>query len=147
MICCFQDVKDLISKHTKNLGIAVHFESTILHFPSAQEYHANSVVSTIKQQSLPLLHILRNGTSVHQLESAVLLFLERASHYDWTSRLGYLQSVVDVLCAKKLCSCHLGDVASLLKSYLKSFGVIYSSQLMDKLRIGLNDIQSTRFGR
>ena len=150
MICCFQDVKDLMSKHTsvlETLGSAVHMESTIQHFPSAQEYHANSVVSTIKLQSLPLLYILQNGRSVEQLESAVLLFLERSSHYDWTSRLGYLQSVVDVLCAKKLFSYNLGDVVSHLKTHLKSFGVMFSSQLMDKLKIGLNNIQSTRFGR
>ncbi|PFX16223.1 Midasin [Stylophora pistillata] len=145
-----QDVKDLMSKHTsmlETLGSAVHMESTMQHFPSAQEYHANSVVSTIKLQSLPLLHILQNGRSVEQLESAVLLFLERSSHYDWTSRLGYLQSVVDVLCAKTLFSYNLGDVVSHLKTHLKSFGVMFSSQLMDKLKIGLNNIQSTRFGR
>ena len=125
----------------------MHTYSTLEHFPSAQAYHKNSVVSTIKLQSLPLIHILKNGTSVLQLESAMLLFLERSSGYDWKLRLDYLQSMVEVLCTKKLCSHHQEHVTSHLKSFLQSFGIMFSSHLMDNLRREAKNFQSTRFGR
>ena len=77
----------------------------------------------------------------------MLLFLERSSGYDWKLRLDYLQSMVDMLCTKKLCSHHREDVASHLMSFMQSFGIMFSSHLMDKLRKESNNFQSTRFGR
>lgn len=142
-------VEDLISKHIstmENLEKAVHADSIPEYFPSAQAYHANSVVSMIKLQSLPLIHLVKNDASALQLESAVLLFLEGSSCYDWKLRLDYLQSVADVICANKsFIQCH-EDVYARLKSFMQSFGTMFSSHLMVNLRNEFKGLESTRFG-
>lgn len=117
------------------------------YFPSAAAYHANSVLSMIKLQSLPLIHILKNGTSVLQLESALLIFLETSSSYDWKLRSNYLQSVVNVISANRSFFQGQEDVTVHVKSYIQSFEIMFSSHLMDNLRKESKDVKSTRFGK
>ena len=117
------------------------------YFPSAAAYHANSVLSMIKLQSLPLINILRNGTSVLQLESALLIFLETSSSYDWKLRLNYLQSVVNAISANRSFFQGQEDVTVHVKSYVQSFEIMFSSHLMDNLRKEFKDVKSTRFGK
>lgn len=117
------------------------------YFPSATAYHANSVLSMIKLQSLPLIHILKNGTSVLQLESALLIFLETSSSYDWKLRSNYLQSVVNAISANRSFFQGQEDVTVHVKSYIQSFEIMFSSHLMDNLRKESKDVKSTRFGK
>lgn len=117
------------------------------YFPSAAAYHANSVLSMIKLQSLPLMHILKNGTSVLQLESALLIFLETSSSYDWKLRSNYLQSVVNAISANRSFFQGQEDVTVHVKSYIQSFEIMFSSHLMDNLRKESKDVKSTRFGK
>ena len=117
------------------------------YFPSAAAYHANSVLSMVKLQSLPLINILRNGTSVLQLESALLIFLETSSSYDWKLRLNYLQSVVNAISANRSFFQGQEDVTVHVKSYVQSFEIMFSSHLMDNLRKEFKDVKSTRFGK
>ena len=117
------------------------------YFPSASAYHANSVVSMIKLQSLPLIHILKNGTSGLQLESAILVFLETSSSYDWKLRLSYLQSVVNMICANGSFFQGQEDAATHVKSFIQSFEIMFSSHLMDNLRKEFKDVKSTQFGK
>lgn len=117
------------------------------YFPSAAAYHANSVLSMIKLQSLPLIHILKNGTSVLQLESALLIFLETSSSYDWKLRSNYLQSVVNAISANRSFFQGQEDVTVHVKSYIQSFEIMFSSHLMDNLRKESKDVKSTRFGK
>lgn len=128
-----------------DLERAVGTDSIPEYFPPAEAHHANSVVSMIKLQSLPLVHMLKNGTS-SQLESAMLLFLEASSCYDWKLRLNYLQSVVNAICANKsFFQCQEG-VTTHLKSFMQSIGTMFSSPLMDNLQKEFKEVQSTRFG-
>ena len=130
-----------------NLERATQAYSIPEYFPSAEAYRGNSVLSMIKLQSLPLIHIFENGSSVSQLESAMLLFFEGSSCYDWKLRLSYLQSVTDVLSVdKSFAQCQEG-VSTYLKSFVQSFGTIFSSHLMVNLQKEFKDIQSTRFGK
>lgn len=117
------------------------------YFPSAAAYHANSVLSMIKLQSLPLIHIFKNGTSVLQLESALLIFLETSSSYDWKLRSNYLQSVVNAISANRSFFQGQEDVTVHVKSYIQSFEIMFSSHLMDNLRKESKDVKSTRFGK
>lgn len=117
------------------------------YFPSAAAYHANSVLSMIKLQSLPLIHILKNGTSVLQLESALLIFLETSSSYDWKLRSNYLQSVVNAISANRSFFQGQEDVTVHVKSYIQSFEIMFSSHLMDNLRKESKHVKSTRFGK
>lgn len=117
------------------------------YFPSAAAYHANSVLSMIKLQSLPLIHILKNGTSVLQLESTLLIFLETSSSYDWKLRLNYLQSVVNAISANRSFFQGQEDVTVHVKSYIQSFEIMFSSHLMDNLRNESKHVKSTRFGK
>lgn len=117
------------------------------YFPSAAAYHANSVLSMIKLQSLPLINILRNGTSVLKLESALLIFLETSSSYDWKLRSNYLQSVVNAISANRSFFQGQEDVTVHVKSYIQSFEIMFSSHLMDNLRKESKDVKSTRFGK
>lgn len=117
------------------------------YFPSAAAYHANSVLSMIKLQSLPLIHILKNGTSVLQLESALLIFLETSSSYDWKLRSNYLQSVVNAISANRSFFQGQEDVTVLVKSYIQSFEIMFSSHFMDNLRKESKHVKSTRFGK
>lgn len=117
------------------------------YFPSAAAYHANSVLSMIKLQSLPLIHILKNGTSVLQLESALLIFLETSSSYDWKLRSNYLQSVVNAISVNRSFFQGQEDVTVHVKSYIQSFEIMFSSHLMDNLRKESKDVKSTRFGK
>ena len=117
------------------------------YFPSAAAYHANSVLSMIKLQSLPLIHILKNGTSVLQLEAALLIFLETSSSYDWKLRLNYLQSVVNAISANRSLFQGQEDATMHVKSYIQSFEIMFSSHLMDNLRKEFKDVKSTRFGK
>lgn len=146
----FQVTEDLVSKHisTKtNLEKAVHTDFIPEFFPSAEAYHANSVVSMIKLQSLPLMHILKDGSFVLKLESAMLLFLEGSSCYDWKLRLDYLQSMVNAICANKSLFQFQEDVTTHLKSFMQSFSTMFNSHLMDNLRKEFKNVQSTRFGK
>lgn len=117
------------------------------YFPSAEAYRGNSVVSIIRLQSLPLIHILKNGSSVSQLESAMLLFFEGSSCYDWTLRLNYIKLVADAMSADKSFAQCQGGVSTHLKLFVQSFGTIFSSHLMVNLQKEFKDIQSTRFGK
>lgn len=117
------------------------------HFPSAAAYHTNSVVSMMKLQSLPLIHILKNGTSALQLESVMLLFLEASSCYDWKLRLNYLQSVVNAIGANGSFFQGQEDTTTHVKSFTQSFESIFSSHLMDNLQKEFNNVKSTRFGK
>lgn len=100
----------------------------------------------IKLQSLPLVHILKNGTSVLQMESVMLLFLEASSTYDWKLRMNYLQSLVNAICANGSFFQGQEDVATHLKSFIQSFEIMFSSHLIDNLRKEFKDVKSTRFG-
>ena len=130
-----------------SLDTAVHADPIPEYFPSAAAYHANSVVSMIRLQSLPLIHILKDGTSVLQLESVLLLFLEASSCYDWKLRLNYLQSVVNAICANGSFFQGQEDAATHVKSFLQSFEILFSSHLMDNLRKEFKDVKSTLFGK
>lgn len=125
---------------------SVRTDSIQEYFPSAEAFRANSVVSMVKLQSLPLIHILKNGSSVLQLESAMLLFLEASSCYDWKLRFNYLQSVVNAICTNKSFSHSQGDITILLQSFMQSFGTMFNSNLMDNLQKVFKDVQSTRIG-
>lgn len=128
-----------------NLERAVHVDTVPECFPSAQAYHANSVVSMMNSQSLPLLRILKHSKSVAQLEVAMLLFLERSSAYDWKLRLEYLNSLVDSVLTNGSAQCQ-SDVPVTLKSFLHSFGALFSSDLMKNLTNEVKDLRSTQFG-
>ena len=101
----------------------------------------------IKLQSLPLIHILKSGTSVLQLEAALLIFLETSSSYDWKLRLNYLQSVVNAISANRSFFQGQEDATLHVKSYIQSFEIMFSSHLMDNLRKEFKDVKSTRFGK
>lgn len=142
--------EDLISKHIStltSLAAAVRADSIPEDFPSAAAYHADSVVSMIKLQSLPLIHILKNGKSVLQLESAILIFLETSSSYDWKLRLNYLESVVNAISANGSFFRGQEDATMHVKSFIESFEILFSSHLMDNLRKEFKDVKSTQFGK
>ena len=130
-----------------SLDAPVHSDPIPEHFPSAAAYHTNSVVSMMKLQSLPLIHILKNGTSALQLESVMLLFLEASSCYDWKLRLNYLQSVVNAIGANGSFFQGQEDTTKHVKSFTQSFETIFSSHLMDNLQKEFNNVKSTRFGK
>ena len=130
-----------------SLDAPVHSDPIPEHFPSAAAYHTNSVVSMTKLQSLPLIHILKNGTSALQLESVMLLFLEASSCYDWKLRLSYLQSLVNTIGANGSFFQGQEDTTKHVKSFTQSFETIFSSHLMDNLQKELNNVKSTRFGK
>ena len=129
-----------------SLDTAVHIDPIPEYFPSVAAYHANSVMSMIKLQSLPLVHILKNGTSVLQLESAILLFLETSSSYDWKLRLNYLQSVVNAITNRSFFQGQ-EDATMLVGPFIQSFEIMFSSHLMDNLRKEFKDVKSPRFGK
>ena len=130
-----------------NLKRATPADSIPDYFPSAEAYRGSSVVSMIRLQSLPFINVLKNGSPVSQLESAMLLFFERSSCYDGKLRLNYLQSVADAMSASKSFAQCQEDVSTHLKSFVQSFGTIFSSHLMVSLQKEFKDIQSTRFGK
>ena len=101
----------------------------------------------IKLQSLPLIHILKNGTSVLELESALLIFLETSSGYDWKLRLSYLQSVVNAISENRSFFQGQEDATIHVKSFMQSFEILFSSHLMDNLRKEFQDVKSTQFGK
>ena len=92
------------------------------------------------------MHILKSGTSVLQLEAALLIFLETSSSYDWKLRLNYLQSMVNAISANRSFFQGQEDATLYVKSYIQSFEVMFSSHLMDNLRKEFKDVKSTRFG-
>ena len=130
-----------------SLDVAAPADSIPEYFPSAAAYHVNSVLSMIKLQSLPLIHILKNGTSVLELESALLIFLETSSSYDWKLRLNYLQSVANAISANRSFLQGQEDVTIHVKSFTHSFEIMFSSHLMDDLRKEFQDVKSTQFGK
>lgn len=101
----------------------------------------------IKLQSLPLIHILKNGTSGLQLESAILIFLETSSSYEWKLRLSYLQSVLNAVSANGSIFQGQEDATTQVKSFIQSFEMMFSSHLMDNLRKEFKDVKSTQFGK
>jgi len=141
-----QVAEDFITKHVgamENIERSAHVDSTPECFPSAQAYHTNSVVSMISLQSLPLLHFLKKTKSVLQLESAILLFLERSSVHDWKLRLDYLQSVVDAVLNNGSSLCQK-DVLTTLNPFLHSFRALFNSRLIQNLKNEFKELRSSR---
>ena len=129
----------------ENIERSAHVDSTPECFPSAQAYHTNSVVSMISLQSLPLLHFLKKTKSVLQLESAILLFLERSSVRDWKLRLDYLQSVVDAVLNNGSSLCQK-DVLTTLNPFLHSFRALFNSRVIENLKNEFKELRSSRSG-
>ena len=128
-----------------NLENTEHVDAISEYFPSSEAYLANSVVSMINLQSLPLLRILKNSPSVVHLEFGVLLFLERSTYRDWKLRLDYLQSLMVCVLDNAPSSCHK-DVTATLKPFIYSVGVLFSSHLIGNSKNELRDLKSTQFG-
>ena len=112
-------------------------------FPSAQVYLANSVMAMITFHSLPVLQVLRTLQSEAELEFAMLLLLERSSVHDWKLRLAYLQSLVNSVLTNEPYQKNVSETA---KAFAHSFGALFNSQLMERLKKMMNDVKSTQFG-
>ena len=130
----------------ENLKQDVCIDAIPQRFPSAEAYHANSVASMIKLQSLPLLHILKNSKSSVQLDCAILLFLERSTVHDWKLRLDYLQALVNSVLDGLSSQCRK-DITATLHPFIQSFGALFNSHLMENLKNEFRGVTSSRFGK
>ncbi|XP_068698835.1 midasin-like [Montipora foliosa] len=140
-----QLAEDLTTKHVSMLGdleseVPIHAIPEL--FPSAQVYHANSVMAMITFHSLPALQVLRNLQSEAELEFAMLVLLERSSVHDWKLRLAYLQSLVNSVLTNEPYQKNVSETA---KAFAHSFGALFNSQLMERLKKMMNDVKSTQF--
>ncbi|KAK2570712.1 Midasin [Acropora cervicornis] len=142
-----QIAEELVTRHTfimENVENETSIPSIAALFPSAKDYHTNSIMAMITLHSLPTLQVLRSPQTGAQLEFATLVFLERSSVHDWKLRLDYLQSLAQSALGSAPCQLQ-NRVASIVKGFVHSFGALFSSQLMEKLNNIRSDVTSAQF--
>ncbi|XP_074625737.1 midasin-like [Acropora palmata] len=142
-----QIAEELVTRHTfimENVENETSIPSIAALFPSAKDYHTNSIMAMITLHSLPALQVLRSPQTGAQLEFATLVFLERSSVHDWKLRLDYLQSLAQSALGSAPCQLQ-NRVASIVKGFVHSFGALFSSQLMEKLNNIRSDVTSAQF--